>query len=95
MKFLVSWTVHADRRQEALKAFSSMTEEDQKAELDGVRLIGRWHDVVSFSGVAVAEADSAQAISRWLLKWNSIIDCEYVPVLDDEETRAIGRETIA
>lgn len=92
MKFLVTWRVHEDKREETLRVFSAMSPEDDKSELGDVKLIGRWHDLATFTGVAIAEADSAQAIGNWLLNWNSVLDCEVVPVLDDAETRAVGRQ---
>ena len=92
MKFLVTWRVHDEHRHEALKAFSSMTPEDDEADTgDAVTLIGRWHDVVGFTGVAICEADDMSAVAHWLLNWNSILDAEVTPVLDDAETRAVGR----
>ena len=91
MKYMVQWRVHDDKRHEALKAFSSMTA-DQEAGLSDLHLIGRWHDVIGFTGVAIVETDDARALSRWLLHWNGIIDIEAVPVFDDDETRAMGRE---
>lgn len=91
MKFLVTWRVHDQHRGDALKAFSAMTEADEQADLGSVKLIGRWHDVVSFTGVAVCESDDAAAVANWLLNWNTILDAEVTPVLDDEETRALGR----
>ena len=92
MKFLITWRVHDEHRHEVLEAFSEMTPEDDQAQLgDSVTLIGRWHDVVSFTGVAICEADSAAAVAGWLLHWNSVLDAEIAPVLDDEETRALGQ----
>ncbi|MDP2480711.1 MAG: DUF3303 family protein [Candidatus Palauibacterales bacterium] len=92
MKFMVTWRVHEDKRHEVLEAFSQMTPEEDRADLgDAVRLIGRWHDVASFTGVAICESDDASAVAGWVLNWNSIMDCEVTPVLDDEETRALGR----
>ena len=91
MKFLVTWRIHEDKRHEALQGFSSMTPEDDAADLGNVRLIGRWHDVVGFTGVAVCESDSAADVTNWLLNWNAILDAEVTPVLDDDETRALGR----
>ena len=64
MKFLVTWRVHEDKRHEALRAFSEMTPDDDAADTgSGVKLIGRWHDLVGFTGVAVAESDDPQATS--------------------------------
>jgi hypothetical protein len=92
MKYLVTWRVHAEMRHEALKAFSAMTDADHEKDLGGVRLIGRWHDVVAFKGVAIAETDDPKALTAWLLHWNGMIDIEVNPVLDDDETQAVGRE---
>jgi hypothetical protein len=91
MKFLINGRIHEDKRHEALEAFSAMTAEDDLADLGNVRLIGRWHDLVSFEGVAVCETDDPGAVSKWILNWNNVIDCDVTPVLDDDEARAIGR----
>ena len=93
MKFLVTWRVHEDERHSTLQAFSQMTSEDDKADMgDNIRLIGRWHDLVQFSGLAICETDDPSAVHRWILNWNSAIDAEVTPVLDDAETRAIGKQ---
>ncbi len=92
MKFMVTWKVHEDKRHDALKTFSAMSDEDDSRDLGGVRLIGRWHDVIGFTGVAIAETDDPKALSDWLLNWNSVIDVQSVPVLDDNETRELGRQ---
>jgi hypothetical protein len=96
MKFLVTWRVHDAARHDALKKFSKMSKGDDKKDMgDKVKLIGRWHDVTSFTGVAIAESNDAAAIHGWLLNWNSILDAEVTPVLDDEETRALGKQKLA
>jgi hypothetical protein len=92
MKYLVQWRVHEDKRHEALKIFSGMSATDEEQIMAGVTLIGRWHDVVGFTGAAVAETDDPSALSKWILHWNAIMDIEAIPVLEDEETRALGRD---
>ncbi len=92
MKFMVTWKVHEDKRHEALKTFSAMSDDDDSRDLGGVRLIGRWHDIIGFTGVAIAETDDPKALSDWLLNWNGVIDVQSVPVLDDNETRELGRQ---
>ena len=93
MKFMVSYRIHEDKRHEALKAFSQMTAKDDQADMgERVKLIGRWHDLARFTGVAIAESDDAQAIASWALNWNSSLDIEVTPVLDDEEAREVGRK---
>ena len=82
MKFLVTWRVHDEQRHEALKGFSAMTPEDDSADLGSVRLIGRWHDLVGFTGVAIAEADDmapmaallCSPLSRFIVGQNIVID---------------------
>ena len=93
MKFMLSFRVHEDKRHEVLKAFSQMTAQDDQADMgERVKLIGRWHDLTSFTGVAIAESDDAQAIASWALNWNSSLDIEVTPVLDDQEAREVGRK---
>ena len=96
MKFMVSWRIHADKRQAAFNAFSQMTVEDDKKDMgDKIKLIGRWHDLSQFTGVAICESDDAQAVASWALNWNNALDVQTVVVLDDEEARAVGRNKIA
>jgi hypothetical protein len=93
MKFMLRWRVHDDKRHEALKSFSQMTaKEDQDDRGDKIKLIGRWHDLAGFTGVAIAESDDPQAIANWALNWNSVLDLDVTPVLDDAETREIGKK---
>jgi len=91
MKFMVTWRVHDEHRHDVLKYFGGMTPEDQAANLGGLNLIGRWHDPVSFTGVAICESDDPAAVANWLLNWNHVIDIEVTPVFDDDELRAMAR----
>jgi len=96
MKFMVSWRVHPEKRQDVFAAFSQMTAEDDKRDMgDKIKLIGRWHDLSQFTGVAICESYDAQAIASWALNWNSVLDVETVMVLDDDEARAVGRNKAA
>lgn len=92
MKFMLLYKLHAEKRHEALKAFSSMGAEDDRKDMgDKITLIGRWHDLAHSKGVAIIEADNTEAIFNWVLNWNSVLDMELSPVLDDAETRALGK----
>ena len=96
MKFMVTWRVHPDKRQAAFNAFSQMTAEDDKKDMGSkIKLIGRWHDLSEFTGVAICESDDAQALASWALNWNNALDVKTVVVLDDEEARAVGKQKIA
>lgn len=92
MKFMITWRAHTDKRHEVLKAFSHMTSaDDAKDRGDKIKMIGRWHDLSGFTGVAICETDDAHALAAWVLNWNGALDLETVPVLDDEEARAVGK----
>lgn len=93
---MLTWRVHPDKRQDTLAAFSQMTAEADAADMGGkIRLIGRWHNIAEFSGVAIYESDDPIAMANWALNWNSVLDAVVAPVLDDEETRALGRSRAA
>ena len=73
-----------------------MTPEDDRADMgEKIRLIGRWHDVAHSKGVAIFESDDTDAIYNWALNWNSVLDLELTPVLDDAETSAFGKKRFA
>ncbi len=95
MKFMVNWRVQDNRRHEALKLFSGMSKEEAASEFGDLKVIGRWHDLVGFTGVAIVETDDPDDLMAWLLQWNDMVDIETTPVLDDDEARKLGRKTIA
>ena len=92
---MLTWRVHEDQRKNAFDAFAQMTSADDAADMgDKIKLIGRWHNIAEFTGVAIYESDDPIAIANWALNWNSILDCEVSPVLDDDETRALGKQRL-
>ena len=95
MKFMITWCIHEDKRHQALEIFAGMSEEEIAGEFGNLNVIGRWHDVIGFTGVAIAEADKPEDLNAWLIKWNSMCDIEATPVIDDAETREFGRKTMA
>lgn len=62
---------------------------------DGVRMIGRWHDMAGRTGVVIAESNDLAAVQRWVGKWNPYMDIDLTPVVDDEESAATARQIIA
>ncbi len=92
MKFMVQWRVFPELRHEVMKGFSMMSDSDHQNDLGGkIKLIGRWHDVSRFEGVAIVECDDPQALANWALNWNHAMDLDTSIVLDDDEVRAIGQ----
>ena len=72
-----------------------MTAENDKKDMgEKIRLIGRWHDLSQFTGVAICESDDPKALASWALNWNNILDVQTTMVLDDEEARAVGKKKL-
>jgi len=94
MKFMVNWEVHPDKRREITELWVSMTPEQRADAGTGVKMIGRWHNEVEMTGVAIVESDSCAALSTYLLQWNSFMDMDIAPVLDDEESAAVGKAAL-
>jgi hypothetical protein len=94
MKFMVTWDIHPDKRTDVLAVWCSMTPEQRADAGPAVRLIGRWHNLAEYTGVAIFEADDAAALGVYLGQWNHAMDLDIAPVLDDEETAAAGRQLL-
>ncbi len=92
MKFMITWQFHPGKIHETLAKFAQMTPEEDEALMgEGVKLIGRWHDLARGRGVCIVESDNVEAVSRYSLNWNSVMDLDTSVVLDDAETRALGK----
>ena len=62
---------------------------------EGVKIIGRWHEMSARTGVAIFESDDLVAVQRYVGQWNAYMDIVLVPVLDDEESAAVARQIVA
>jgi hypothetical protein len=90
MKFMVTWSIDQDKWIPVLEKWDSMTNEQRADAGEGVKILGRWHELTSRTGVAILEASDAAAVHRYLCQWNPHMDMDVAPVLDDEEcTKAI------
>lgn len=96
MKLMILWQIHPDRRHDVLATFAEMDLDDYLAQQGpAIEVLGRWHDLVNFTGVAICETDDTEALGLWLMKWNAVCDFEIVPVLDDAEAHAAARKAAA
>ena len=92
MKFMVTWQIHPDKRHDVIAGWAGMNlSEYQKQQGATIKIIGRWHDLINGRGVGICETDDAEALSRWLLKWNAVVDFEMAIVHDDEEAHALAK----
>ena len=96
MKFMVNWSIDQDHWITVYKRWSSMSPQEQANNIPaGGKLLGRWHDMSGRTGVAIVESDDLAAVHRWIGQWNPYMDIDLTPVVDDEESAAIGRQIVA
>ena len=95
MKFMVNWSVDQDAWLPVLAKWTSMTPAERADAGEGVKILGRWHDLNSRTGVAILEASDAAAIMSYLGQWNPHMDMDVSPVLDDEECTKAAKAILA
>jgi hypothetical protein len=95
MKFMATWSIPQDKFLPILKRWISMSPQDQANAGEGVKIIGRWHDVGGRSGVAIFESNDIAAVARYLGRWNPHMDISISPVLDDAEVTVVSRHIVA
>jgi hypothetical protein len=95
MKFMVYYSISQENFLTLLKRWISMSPQEQVNAGEGVRIVGRWHDVAARGGVVILESGDLAAVQRYIGQWNPYLDCDIAPVLDDEELTAVGRQIVA
>ncbi len=96
MKLMFKWKIHQDKRNDVMTSFAEMELIDyQNQQGPTIKILGRWHDVINMTGVAICETDDTEALSVYLMKWNAVCDFEIVPVLDDEEAHVAVRKAVS
>ena len=85
MKFILSWTIRPEDRNEGFKRLNAT---DNVAG-DGIRVLGHWHNVNLLGGWALVEADSEAAIAKWMLGWTDLNVNDITLVIDEDERRAL------
>ena len=92
MLFQVSFQLHEGFNHDVIRHFAAMTPEEDEALMgDNLKLVGRWHNLVNGSGVAIFETDDIKAITAYAMGWNQFMDLDISPVVDDETGREIGK----
>ena len=93
MLFLSRFKVREATRHETYKLFASLPlDGPELAGVEGVTIVGRWHDVVAGDGVAIIECDDPNVLAAWSVQWNGVLDLSIVPVLDDAAAQAAVKD---
>jgi hypothetical protein len=85
MLFIGHWRIASGNRNAVIERFAKTGGQPP----EGIRLLGRWHDVANGTGISISEADDASAMARWVLEWSDLMDMEVHPALNDEQLGAV------
>ena len=85
--YFIEYRFQPGKRAEGFKAFSSMTEEQDREDAGDNTCLGRWHDLGRGVGAAVCSSPSEEALHTWAYNWTELCDCRIVPVVGDAECR--------
>lgn len=91
MKFMVHWSIDQENWIPVLQKWTSMKPKEQMDAGPGVKILGRWHEMTSRTGVAIIEARDAAAVARYLGNWNPHMDMDISPVVDDAGATKAGK----
>ena len=84
MLFKLSYSIPVELLKECQARFKSGEEKT-----DGLKVIGRWHEVGKNQGFMLAEADDIMAVGAFTNQWSDLCNMEVVPVMTDEQVGQI------
>ncbi len=85
MKFLVTWSVSPDRRNEVQARFMETGGLPPK----GVEMLHRFHAADGSMGFAICESAEGSALASWTQGWSDLLELDIRPIVDDEEMASI------
>jgi hypothetical protein len=87
--YLIQYRFNDGCRVQGNELFANLTEEQDTADAGNCRPLGRWHDLGTGSGAAIAAATNEKDIYAWAYNWASMCECTITPVLTDSQCRSI------
>ena len=85
----ITYKFKSEKKVEGNKLFANLTQEQDKGDSGNCRPLGRWHELGTGSGLAIAAAKSEEDIYKWAFNWAEMCDCQIVPVLTDAQARSV------
>jgi len=97
MIFMCTYQIDREKQADCQAFFATMTDEQIAGEYpDGVKQIGRWHDLPNGTGVVIVETDNQEALGMWIMGWSGFATFPIVtPVVDDTDGRKIVNAMLA
>jgi hypothetical protein len=81
MKFMLTFTMQPDKRNEAIARFMKTGGHPPQ----GAKLLGRWTRADFSQGYDLLESNDATPLTEFALQWSDLMQLEIVPVLEDQE----------
>ena len=76
MIFMLTYQIDRDKQVECQTFFTQMTDEQIAAEYpEGVKQIGRWHDMPNGNGVIIVETSDQEALTSFIMSWSGMCTC--------------------
>ncbi|MGA8044297.1 MAG: DUF3303 family protein [Terracidiphilus sp.] len=85
MKFMTTWSFPTGNVPEAARRFLA----GEAAPQEGVKLLGRWHNVDCSGGFSLYETNDAAALYKGAAKWADVLELNNVAVIEDAEAGPI------
>ena len=64
-------------------------EETEKGEFGDMKLVSRYHSLLTKWACLIIETDSVESLQLWSVKFNDLVDFEVHPVVTDDEVGPI------
>ena len=87
--YLIKYAFQKNVKKTGNEAFGNMTAEQDTADAGNCRALGRWHDLGTGTGMAIAAAKNEKDLYAWAYNWTELCDCEIIPVLTDSQARSV------
>lgn len=81
MKFMTTWALIPGTVREAAEKFLA----GEGAPTEGVKLLGRWHNVDCSGGFSLYETDNPAALHLGAAKWADLLELSTAAVIEDAE----------
>lgn len=90
--YAIEYTFAKDKKMDGYKVFAGLTEEQDKADAGNCTSLGRYHDLGTGCGLAIAAARSEADLFAWAFNWADMCECKITPVLTDLQARKVISE---
>ena len=90
MKFLLTYSMHTNKKIDCFNLFSTMGHLDDLHDSGpNIQVDSRLHDIGNGTGLCIVDADSSVDLYSWAHNWAGMCDITLKPMLTDHEARLV------